>query len=47
MIITIFAQHDRLNLEQRAENGGQLDVKTSDIARLMELFQVKVTFTFK
>ncbi|TDL16880.1 hypothetical protein BD410DRAFT_794891 [Rickenella mellea] len=32
-------KHDRLNVERRIENGGAAVVKTSDIARLMELFQ--------
>ena len=42
-------QHDRLNVERRLSNVGQStealgsplgEIKTSDIARLMELFQV-------
>ena len=32
-------QHDRLAVEQRIETSGQSIVKTSDVARLMELFQ--------
>ena len=43
-------QHDRINVERRLSNAAQStealasslgDVKTSDIARLMELFQVR------
>ena len=44
-------QHDRLNVERRLSNAAQStealgspvgDIKTSDIARLMELFQVRI-----
>lgn len=34
-------QHDRLNMEKLQETHGPNIVKTSDIARLMELFQVR------
>lgn len=35
----LFIQHDRLTVEHLAETTGPGAVKTSDIARLMELFQ--------
>lgn len=42
--LAILLKHDRLNVEKRTmesnENGSNGKVKTSDIARLMELFQV-------
>lgn len=38
-LYTEFPQHDRLNVERRlGDSAGQ--IRTSDIARLMELFQV-------
>ena len=38
--VTYWMQHDRLSLERRMEAHGPGTVKTSDIAHLMELFQV-------
>jgi hypothetical protein len=40
--LTFYVQHDRMNVDRRiADRGGVLgQIKTSDIARLMELFQV-------
>lgn len=35
--MTLGLQHDRIGIEKRIESGGE--VKTSDLARLMELFQ--------
>ena len=43
-----FNQHDRLNVEKRIADGSATQsglVKTSDIARLMELFQVSTRGT--
>ena len=34
-----FVQHDRLSIERRLE-AGKSEIKTSDVARLMEMFQV-------
>jgi hypothetical protein len=39
--IVTAAQHDRLNVERRlSDTNGSGQIRTSDIARLMELFQV-------
>jgi hypothetical protein len=36
-LIAGLEQHDRLEVEKRVENGGE--VKTADISRLMEILQ--------
>ncbi len=45
------SQHDRLNVERRFSDNNKGDarmqtVKTSDVARLMELFQVRLAIPF-